>query len=164
LLLSRFNFVIVFVVSLSFFVLTGCEYGNKKTLIFEGNAMRPTVENQDRIVVDKGYYKEHEVKRGDIILYTYEEKMNIKRVLGLPGDEIQIRDGEWYVNGEAINEDYIYETTPSGVFADLDNGIKLKEDEYFIIGDSPLESNDSRYIGPLKKGSILGKIIEIKPN
>jgi signal peptidase I len=162
LVLKRFNFVLVFVVSLSFFVLTGCDYGNKKTFIFEGNAMRPTVKDQDRIVVDKGYYKDYEVKRGEIILYTYEDKMIIKRVLAVPGEEIQIRDGEWFVNGEAVNEDYIYETTPSGVFAELDNGITLKEDEYFIVGDSPRESKDSRYIGPIKKSSILGKIIEIK--
>lgn len=117
----------------------------------DGDSMNKTFKNGDILIL----YKLSKIKRFDVIV-LHEEKDNekiIKRVIGMPGDTVAIKDGEIYINDEKIDDEYAY-----GMTSDYDR-ITLKSDEYFILGDNRLISKDSRYFGPIKEKEIKGKVI-----
>lgn len=117
----------------------------------DGDSMNKTFKNGDILIL----YKLSEIKRFDVIV-LHEEKDNekiIKRIIGMPGDTVAIKDGEIYINDEKIDDEYAY-----GMTSDYDR-ITLKSDEYFILGDNRLISKDSRYFGPIKEKEIKGKVI-----
>jgi signal peptidase I len=151
------TFIVAFIIVLIFAVL---HLFGKQTLVADGDSMSPTIKDNDSFIVDEDYYKKHEVKRGDIITYKYKDGTFAKRVFGLPGEFIQTKDGEWLADGKPINKEFIFEEIPYD--KNLYEGITLKDDEYFVMGDKPSVSRDSRSIGPIKKSEILGKVIEIK--
>ena len=117
----------------------------------DGDSMNKTFKNGDILIL----YKLSKIERFDVIV-LHEEKDNekiIKRVIGMPGDTVAIKDGEIYINDEKINDEYAY-----GMTSDYDR-ITLKSDEYFILGDNRLISKDSRYFGPIKEKEIKGKVV-----
>lgn len=117
----------------------------------DGDSMNKTFKNGDILIL----YKLSKIKRFDVIV-LHEEKDNekiIKRVIGMPGDTVAIKDGEIYINDEKIDDEYAY-----GMTTDYER-ITLKSDEYFILGDNRLISKDSRYFGPIKEKEIKGKVI-----
>lgn len=117
----------------------------------DGDSMNKTFKNGDILIL----YKLSKIKRFDVIV-LHEEKDNekiIKRVIGMPGDTVAIKDGEIYINDEKIDDEYAY-----GMTTDYDR-ITLKSDEYFILGDNRLISKDSRYFGPIKEKEIKGKVV-----
>lgn len=117
----------------------------------DGDSMNKTFKNGDILIL----YKLSKINRFDVIV-LHEEKNNekiIKRVIGMPGDTVAIKDGEIYINDEKIDDEYAY-----GMTSDYDR-ITLKSDEYFILGDNRLISKDSRYFGPIKEKEIKGKVI-----
>ena len=147
-------------------ILAGCESGNKSVHLYEGQfegiSMSPTIKDQQKVVVDKNYYIKNEIKREDIVLLNLEENhQHIKRVIGLPNEFIQTKDGTIYINNKALESEYFVDVWGSYL---SEEGIQLKDDEYFVIGDSliPLTSKDSRSVGPIAKKDILGKVVEIK--
>lgn len=117
----------------------------------EGSSMKKTLENGDILLL----YKLGSIKRFDIVVLDeeYDDEIIIKRIIGLPGDNVEINNGKIYVNGEAIEDEYGY-----GETSDCDK-IELDDDEYFILGDNRLISKDSRYFGPIKEDEIIGKIV-----
>ena len=100
-------------------------------------------------------YKLANVDYGDIVVLDEEKEgeIIIKRIIGMPGDTVSIRDNTVYVNGEEVEEDYAY-----GETSDYEE-ITLDYDEYFILGDNRPISKDSRYFGPVKEDEIIGKVI-----
>lgn len=132
-----------------------------KTFLFEptrieGSSMNMTLQTHDRVIVDKIGMKISQLERGDIIVMKYDETHDyIKRIVGLPGDIIQIIDGKVYLNGELFDEPYIF-----GDYTDIINGFewKLGQDEYFVMGDNrqPAGSTDSRVFGPITLDRIKG--------
>lgn len=132
-----------------------------KTYIFEptrieGSSMNMTLQTEDRVIVDKIGMKFREIKRGDIIVMEYDTDHDyIKRIVGLPGETIQIIDGNVYINGELFDEPYAY-----GEYTETINGFEwnLEEDEYFVMGDNrqPGGSTDSRVFGPINLDKIQG--------
>lgn len=117
----------------------------------DGDSMNKTFKNGDILIL----YKLSKIKRFDVIV-LHEEKDNekiIKRVIGMPGDTVAIKDGEIYINDEKIDDEYAY-----GMTSDYDR-ITLKSDEYFILGDNRLISKDSRYFGSIKEKEIKGKVV-----
>jgi signal peptidase I len=125
----------------------------------EGTSMMPSLDDQERIFVNKYVYRLEPIQRGDIIVFRYPRdpsKSFIKRVIGLAGDRIRIEGGEVFVNGEALEEDYV----PS-VYADQRSypEIVVPPHSYFVLGDHRTMSNDSRDFGPVDVGFIYGKAV-----
>lgn len=124
-----------------------------------GNSMSPTLENGEVLILNKAKYRFSEVKRGDIIAFTYEDtKYLIKRVIGLPGDYISIKDNKVYINGKYYKENYLKDIdTPNFELTNL-GYTKVPENMYFVLGDNRDNSLDSRKIGLVNKADIIGEI------
>ena len=110
-----------------------------------GESMENTLDDGDQLIVDKLTYRFHDPERFDIIVFPFRYKDNtyyIKRIIGLPGETVQIVDGEIYINGELLEESYGREVMQdAGLAAEP---ITLGEDEYFVLGDNRNYSSDSR--------------------
>jgi signal peptidase I len=125
----------------------------------EGTSMMPGLEDQERIFVNKFVYRWEPIERGDIVVFRYPRdtsKSYIKRVIGLAGDHIRIENGEVYVNGRALDEDYV----PSD-YADARSfgEIVVPSSSYFVLGDHRTMSNDSRDFGSVNERYIYGKAV-----
>ncbi len=125
----------------------------------EGTSMAPLLSDQERIFINKFVYRFEPIQRGDVVTFWYpldRSKSFIKRVIGLPGDTIEIRAGELYVNGKHVPEPYV----PASYFDDSSYGpIRIPPDEYFVMGDHRDSSNDSRIFGPVQRKFIYGKAV-----
>lgn len=131
--------------------------------IVDGTSMESTLQDEDNLLVEKVSYHLSEPKRFDVIVFYPFGKENeayyIKRVIGLPGETIQIVGDTIYINGEALEEDYGKDPmTKSGIAKEP---LTLGEDEYFVLGDNRTVSEDSRYpeIGPVTKDKIAGRAV-----
>lgn len=147
---------VAFVLLLTFLVV---RYVGQRTQV-EGNSMKNTLYNQDQLIVDKISYRFRDPERFDIIVFPFQYKENtyyIKRIIGLPGETVQILDGEIYINGELLEEDYGNE--PIAIAGRAVNEIQLGEDEYFVMGDNRNHSEDSRFedVGNIKRSDIIGR-------
>ena len=127
-----------------------------------GDAMSPVLKNGDVLLVDRMIYNAKKPARGDIIAFKPNGNENahysVKRIVGLPGDTVQIQDGQIYIDGEVLVKDiYSYEIVDAGVASEE---IELKPDEYFVLGDNHESSVDSRMadIGNVKREDIYGRI------
>jgi signal peptidase I len=125
----------------------------------EGTSMMPSLDDQERIFVNKFVYRLEPIQRGDIVVFRYPRdisKSYIKRVIGLAGDDIRIEDGQVYVNGKPLDEDYV-----PAAYADERSypEIVVPANSYFVLGDHRSMSNDSRDFGPVKENYIYGKAV-----
>jgi signal peptidase I len=125
----------------------------------EGTSMMPGLEDQERIFVNKFVYRWEPIERGDIVVFRYPRdtsKSYIKRVIGVAGDRIRIANGKVFVNGEALDEDYV----PS-VYADARSygEVVVPANSFFVLGDHRTMSNDSRDFGPVNERYIYGKAV-----
>ncbi len=125
----------------------------------EGTSMMPSLDDQERIFVNKYVYRLEPIQRGDIVVFRYPRdpsKSFIKRVIGLAGDHIRIDSGEVFVNGEALEEDYV-----PAAYADQRSYSEtvVPPNSYFVLGDHRTMSNDSRDFGPVNVGYIYGKAV-----
>ena len=127
----------------------------------EGTSMMPTLSDQERIFINKFtyHYGLGEVHRGDMVVFWYPRDLSksyIKRVIGLPGDQIWIDEGDVYVNGSRLEEDYVPE-----IYRDRASWgpERVPSDEYFVLGDHRSSSNDSRSWGFVDRKYIYGKAV-----
>ncbi|MGH9084856.1 MAG: signal peptidase I [Acidimicrobiales bacterium] len=147
-----------------------------KTFLFQAfyipsASMEPTLEKGDRVLVNKLSYDLHDVNRGDVVVFELPEdkigpdgiKDLIKRVIGLPGDTIETREGVVYVNDRRLDEPYLSDGTRTG---DPTNGNNpaidrqvVPDETVFVMGDNRSNSHDSRYAdrGPIPIDSIVGR-------
>ena len=134
-------------------------FGQKTSNI--GDSMNPILKNGDVVLVNRFKYDASSPKRGDIIVFkpNGNEHLHsyIKRIIGLPGETIQIKDNSIYINGKILEENYeTNEITDAGLASEP---IKLAGDEYFVLGDNRQVSDDSRSadIGNVKRSEFEGK-------
>lgn len=122
-------------------------------------SMTPTVEVNDYMFFLKTT-ENYQYKRGDVVLFTLDstgETEYVKRVIGLPGEEIEIKEnGDVYINGELLDEQYVDKLEIPMYGAGI---TKIPEDSYFLMGDNRYDSWDSRDFGVINKENILGKLI-----
>src|ERR1700691_3934135 len=125
----------------------------------EGTSMAPLLSDQERIFINKFVYRFEPIARGDVVVFWYpldKSKSFIKRVIGLPGEIIELRGGRLYVNGKESKEIYI----PSSYLDGSSYGpITIPEGNYFVMGDHRDSSNDSRVFGPVGRPYIYGKAV-----
>ena len=131
----------------------------------EGASMENTLHNGDNLIVDKLSYRFHDPERFDIIVFPFQFQDNtyyIKRIIGLPGETVQIMDdGSIYINGEKLEQNYGMEVIKPETIGRAAEPIELGDDEYFVMGDNRNDSKDSRYWTNtfVTKDEILGKAI-----
>jgi signal peptidase I len=153
-----------------------------KTFLFQAfyipsESMTPTLNVNDRVLVNKLSYKLHDVNRGDIVVFEAPDdpaaggvKDLVKRVVGLPGETVEFRDGQVFVDGKPLDESYLPNgqrgvTTPSRTeFADKceppadDASCVVPADSYLVLGDNRTQSKDGRVFGPIDESDIVGRV------
>lgn len=124
-------------------------------------SMEPTLQVGDRIIVNKLLYRFSTPKRGDIMVFKYPVNPNrdfIKRVIGLPGETIQIKDSKVYIDGKILEQPFL----PPDLKYDHNFGpARVGENQYFMMGDNRNNSEDSRFWGSLPEQNIVGKAMFI---
>lgn len=126
-----------------------------------GDSMSPVLRNADKVLVNRIVYNASSPKRGDIIIFKPKGNESshyyTKRIVGLPGETVQIVENQIYINGKKLEEDY--KTTKIGTAGIASEKLKLGGDEYFVMGDNRENSEDSRSadIGAVKRSYIYGK-------
>mgnify|MGYP004714444505 CR=1 FL=1 len=138
-----------------------------------GSAMEPTLYNGEDVFINTKAYLVFSPDREDVIAFYDKEEADddgeepliaFRRVIGLPGETVQITDGKILINGDVLQEKYKYRAMTSAGIAEQE--IKLGEDEYFVLCDSRIDSDDSRNssFGNVKKSQIIGKVsFKLKP-
>src|SRR6202049_2809464 len=125
----------------------------------EGTSMAPLLSDQERIFINKFVYRFEPIQRRDVVVFWYpldHSKSFIKRVIGLPGENVEIRQGIVYVNGRAIDEPYV----PAQYEDMSDYGpVRVPKDSYFVMGDHRISSNDSRVFGSVASQFIYGRAV-----
>lgn len=135
-------------------------------IVVDGQSMMPTLQNEDRLIVNKIGYTIGEPKRFDIVVFhATTEKDYIKRVIGLPGDSIAYENDTLYINGEPIEEPYLKESKDSAYSLPFTGDFTLRdytghdvvpEGHLFVLGDNRQHSKDSRHIGFIKYDNVVG--------
>lgn len=121
----------------------------------EGQSMEPTLFDSQRLIIEKISYRLHEPKRGDVIVLRPPTRSSvplIKRVIGLPGETVEIHDGQVFVNGTSLEEGYLNGPTEGSMAATL-----VPEQHVLVLGDNRGASNDSRSFGMVAYDDIIGK-------
>lgn len=149
---------ILIVVCATYLIVT---YVGQRTKV-SGDSMLNTLHDGDNLIVDKISYRFREPKRFEIIVFPYryaEDTYYIKRIIGLPGETVQIIDGYVYINGEKLDENYGREVIDEDKYGLAEEPITLGEDEYFVLGDNRNHSSDSREpnVGVLKSEELIGR-------
>lgn len=128
--------------------------------VIPSGSMEPTLTEGDMIMVNKITYRFTPPKRGDIIVFKYPVDPSrdfVKRLIGLPGEVVQIKDSTLYINGRVVDQPYL----PKGLrYADF-GPVTVDKDSYFMMGDNRNDSQDSRYWGDMPKKNIIGKAVLI---
>lgn len=124
--------------------------------VVRGNSMTPGIHDGDRILIDHVSYWFGDVERGDVVVLKYPLDPSvdyIKRVIGMPGDDVWLKDGEVWVNGRQVDEPYV---------RDIDSSARLrtrvKPAHYFVLGDNRVRSSDSRDFGLVPQDYVRGKV------
>ncbi len=120
-----------------------------------GESMDPTYHNMQDVIINRCSYLFSTPKRSDVVSLNANGTIYIKRIVGLPGETVDIKGGELYIDGALFDFEYI------GAKGDVTYPVVLGEDEYFVLGDNPDHSLDNRYadFGPITRDKIMGKVI-----
>lgn len=120
----------------------------------QGESMYPTLENKERLLM----VKKKTPKRFSMVVFDKEDTVMIKRVIGLPGDEVKVEHGKLYINGTETDEAYLTDDLTKK-YKNQSFAITVDEDSYYVLGDNRDHSVDSRDFGQIKQNQILGVIL-----
>lgn len=140
--------VILVVVLLRTFIITPA--------IVDGPSMEPTLHDNNIILLNKLNYKLEDIKRFDVVVVDWNGEKIIKRVIGMPGEHVEYKNGILYVDGFVVEENFKHEET-SDFKLETIGYLTIPGDKYFVVGDNRTNSTDSRVIGVFDKEDILGK-------
>ena len=129
--------------------------GYQSVLRQNGYSMEPTIVDGQKMYTEEVVLSD--LQRGDIIYFKFSEAELVKRLIGLPGEKIEIRDWNIYINDEILVEEY-EASSPEYIFGP----IVLEENQYFVLGDNRNNSKDSHEFGPLNGDQILGRVFRIE--
>lgn len=150
-----------------------------KTFLFQAfyipsESMTPTLQVGDRVLVNKLSYRLHDVNRGDVVVFEAPDDPNtegvkdlVKRVIGLPGETVELRDGQVFVDGSLLEEPYLETgevTRPTQNFAGKceppvsDSTCVVPADSFLVLGDNRDQSKDGRVFGPIRESDIVGRV------
>ena len=129
-----------------------------------GNSMIPTLHDGEQVFSEKLSVKNNSIKRGEILIITYTKQspiLLIKRVIGLPNDDVEIKDGYIFVNDVKIIEPYLTPETKTSGYGLIPNNVKIHVDDgkYLLLGDNRENSSDSREWGPINENLVVGKAL-----
>jgi signal peptidase I len=150
--------VVVFAVGIFFFIYLLIMRPHK----ISGQSMMPNFQDAEYLLTEKVTYYTRNPERGDVVVFmppvsTTDEY--IKRVIGLPGELVLLKDSHVYINDKLLNEPYLKDSvvTTGGSFLGDDKEYKVPDGQYFVMGDNRPNSSDSRYWGPITKKVISGR-------
>ncbi|MFA6423412.1 MAG: signal peptidase I [Patescibacteria group bacterium] len=134
--------------------------------IVEGSSMEPNFHNNEYLLVDQVSYRLSEPKRGDVVIFKAPTNMEvnyIKRVIGLPGETVEIKDSKIYVNKQELGEPFLTRDEKTYINDSIDKtlNITLNANELFVLGDNRENSSDSREWGILPQENIIGRVFLI---
>lgn len=121
-----------------------------------GTSMYPTLNDGDLMILNEIGYHLNGVERFDIVVVKKNGERLIKRVIGLPGETVEYKDNELYINGELVKEEFTHATTHDFTLSEINYDV-IPEGYYFVVGDNRTNSLDSRKIGLISKSEIKGK-------
>ena len=142
----------VFLTLLVYFLVRHFLFENYRVV---GNSMLPTLENDQYLAVDKLSYRLHEPQRGDIVVFRdprSSDRKLIKRLIGLPGESVEIKEGRVYINGQLLGEPYV---AGPGYYSS--SSTPIPAGHYYVLGDNRNNSSDSHSWGTLSSSLIVGK-------
>jgi len=162
-----FVFEVIKVVLISSAIVATMRYFLIQPFYVKGASMEPNFHDREYLIVDEISYRFKKPKRGDVIVFRYPKNPQeyfIKRVIGLPGEKVEIKDGkvfiynDEYIDGVELDEKYLPEhlRTYGGFTKDV---VEVKGGEYFVLGDNRNASKDSRSFGAVKKSFLIGRVL-----
>lgn len=153
----RFIFEVAKVVVVALAIIIPVRYYLIQPFYVKGASMEPNFHNYEYLIIDELSYRFHEPKRGDVVVLKNPQQQRqffIKRVIGLPGEKVEVKDQHVYINGELLDESaYLAESVETWG----NQKFTLKENEYVVMGDNREQSLDSRVFGPITPASIVGR-------
>ncbi len=160
--LKDFSFDTIKIIVISLIIIIGIRSFVMQPFFVNGQSMEPNFYDGDYLIVNEIGYRFDDPKRGDVVIFHYPNdprQFFIKRIIGLPGEKIEIRDNKITIynkerpDGFTLNELYI----PKNIVMSKSHSQELKNDEYYVLGDNRIASSDSRVWGVLERRHIVGK-------
>jgi len=161
-----FVFELIKIIVISLVIIIPIRYFLIQPFYVKGASMEPNFHDHEYLIIDEITYRFNDPVRGDIIVFRYPrnpQEFFIKRLIGLPGEEIQIASGNITIfnsenpEGMVLDEHYLPEDIKT--YGLSEEKVELEEDEYFVLGDNRNSSKDSRSFGPVNESYITGRVI-----
>jgi signal peptidase I len=152
-----FLFEIIEVILVSTAIVLPIRFFLVQPFLVRGESMVPNYLQGDYLIIDELSYRFRNPERGEVVVFLFplnKKEFYIKRIIGLPGETVQIKGGRVYINGTPLEERYL----PTFIATNGDVTQKLGDDEYFVLGDNRGASYDSRRWGTLKRSYIVGRV------
>ncbi len=154
--LKSFLWEIVKTVILAVIIVLPIRFFLFQPFLVQGISMEPNLQQNDYLIVDEISKRFKDFQRGDLVIFkSFEGKKLVKRIVGLPGEKVEISGGEVKINGQVLDESAYL---AKGTVTKGEMSVTLGPDEYFVLGDNRAHSSDSRLFGPIKKKNIIGKV------
>lgn len=163
-----YTFELLKIVAISLAIIIPIRYYLIQPFYVKGASMEPNFHDHEYLIIDEITYRFSEPKRGDIVVFKYPQNPQeyfIKRVVGLPGEKIQVKDGnvlvynDTYKDGAVLDETYLSEENANRTYSPHEDIISLDDNEYYVMGDNRNSSKDSRNFGPVDRSFLVGRVL-----